>query len=169
MAEFRRNRGSSPKKRRSVKELKVLASDVAQTRQSVTALMTMSKDCPAALKGPLNDVELQRSLPTCDQIVLAEMTLPQQHSYLMVLRTIGQRALAAMAPRAVWKMARKIEDHLEPGDTRLLVEYLKGMGFLEPSTPLNDDEREAKMRKHADFEKMALEDLKSQVLEGRTA
>lgn len=166
MAEFRRNRGrKSPRKRGGA--VKVLASELAQTRHNLGSLFEMAADCPEAMKGPISDVELKRSLPTADQIVLAEMSLPRKHEYLMVMRTIGQRALASLAPRIVWKAARKMEDHLEPGDTRLIVEYLKGMGFFEPSTPMTDDEREKKMKKHADYERMTLDDLKKQVLEGR--
>lgn len=166
MAEFRRNRG---KRAAKAKAVKVLASEVALTRESVAALMQMSKDCPAALKGRLDDVELQRSLPTADAIVMAEMTLPNQHDYLMILRTMAQRAMTAMAPRAVWKMARKLENHLEPGDTRLLVEYLKGLGFFEPSAPQTDEERERKMQKHAQLEKTSLEELKRQLQEDKVA
>lgn len=166
MAEFRRNRG---KRAAKAKAVKVLASDVAQTRQSVAQLMEMARDCPDALKGPITDVELKRMLPTADAIVMAEMTLPNKHDYLMILRTMAQRAMTAMAPRAVWKMARKIEDHLEPGDTRLLVEYLKGLGFFEPAAPTTDAEREEKMARHAKYEKMSLEDLKRQLQEDMVA
>lgn len=166
MANFRRNRGSSsPSRKRQA--VKVLASEVAATRAQLSALLTMSKDCPAALAGPIKDVELKRQLPSADAIVMSEMTLPNQHAYLMVLRTMAQRMMAAMAPRVIWKLAKKMEDHKEPGDTRLIAEYLKGMGFLEPGTPLNDDEREAKMKKHAEFETMTLEQLKAAVAAGR--
>lgn len=166
MAEFRRNRG---KRAAKAKAVKVLASEVAVTRHNVAALLSMAKDCPAALKGPISDAELQRMLPTADAIVMAEMTLPNKHDYLMILRTMAQRAMTAIAPRAVWKMARKIEDHLEPGDTRLLVEYLKGLGFFEPAAPTTEAEREEKMAKQARFEKMSLEELKKQLQEDMVA
>lgn len=167
MAEFRRNRGPGRKPRKRAGAVKVLASELATARHNLGALLNISSDCPAALKGPISDAELKRSLPSADQIALAEMGLPQKHEYLMVLRTVAQRMFAGIAPRIVWKAARKMEDHLEPGDTRLIVEYLKGMGFLEPSTPLTDEEREKKMKKHAEYERMTLADLKKQVLEGR--
>lgn len=166
MAEFRRNRG---KRAAKAKAVKVLASEVAVTRQNVAALLEMAKDCPDALKGPLTDKELQRMLPTADAIVMAEMTLPNKHDYLMILRTMAQRAMTAMAPRAVWKMAKKIENHLEPGDTRLLVEYLKGLGFFEPAAPTTDTEREEKMARHAKLEKTSLEELKRQLQEDMVA
>lgn len=148
--------------------MKVLASKLATARHDLGALLEVAADCPAALKGPISDVELKRSLPACDEIALAEMTLPRKHEYLMILRTVSERMFSAIAPRVIWKAARKIEDHLEPGDTRLIVEYLKGKGYLEPSTPMTDDEREKKMKKHADYERMTLEDLKKQVLSGRS-
>ena len=160
---------ASPRRaRKEATKIKVLASDVARSRSDLASLLVMSKDCPVAMQGPIQDIELERSMPMADEIVMAEMTLPQKHDYLMIMRTTAQRALAAMAPRAVWKMAKKIEDETEPGNVRLLVEYLRGMGFFEPSTPLTDEERERKMAKHAEYEKMALEDLKAAVLGGRS-
>lgn len=165
MPEFRRNRGGKRKKARSVK---VLASEVAGTQRNLAALLAMSKDCPPD-KLQAGVVEAARQLPSADAIVMAEMTLPNQHAYLLVMRTIAQRAMAAIAPRVVWKLARKIEDHQEPGDTRLIAEYLKGTGLLEPSTPQTDEEREAKMVRHAKLEKRTLADLKAMVLADKVA
>ena len=128
----------------------------------------MSKDISAKDLAS-GQIESVRQLPSADQIVMAEMTLPNQHQYLLVMRTVAQRALAAIAPRVVWKLAKKIEDHNEPGDTRLIAEYLKGVGLLEPSTPQTDEEREAKMARHATLEKRTLADLKALVLADKVA
>lgn len=154
-----------PRRRHGPKAVRVLASQVAKDRASVHALLALSRDCPDAMKGPINDVELRRSLPSADKIALAELTLPNQHNYLMILRTMSQRMLAAIGPRVVYKFARKVEDHLEPGDTRLIHDYLVGQGFFEPAAPMTEDERTAKMKKQARFEQMTLSDLMSKVLD----
>lgn len=171
MAEFRRNRAAKPKlpTKKRERAAKALAKRVESTRGNVLKMLELFKGTPHLTGAVVEDVMIQMKMHTCEDAVVAQMALPQRHEILLVQNMMAQRSLASMDLPAVWKMARKIDDHMEPGDTRLLVEFLKGRGLLVPSTPLNDDEREAKMKKRADFEKMTLEALKNEVLEGRVA
>lgn len=104
-------------------------------------------------------------LPQATDIAMAELTIPQKHEYLLVTRTMAQRMLTAMFPRVVYKFAQKIENHREPGDSKLILEYLKGMGGFEPSAPMTEGERKQKMQDNAVFEQMTLEDLKQKAME----
>lgn len=138
--------------------VKIVATEAAETRRRLDELVALTQGAPSA------DVQLE--LPSADKLVTSEMSLAQQHERLMIYRTIAQRAIYAMAPRLVWKLAKKIEDHTEPGDTRLIVETLKGLGLLEPSAPLSDTEREKKLKRQSELEQMSVEDMKRRLLEG---
>lgn len=166
MAEFRRNRG---RQTYGAKRVKVMASKVAAVRRETNELFELAKLIPEALAGELKDKEKQIELFPAHEVGLSELALPNDFVRLMARRTIAQRMMVAALPKLVYNALRKAEDHLFPGDTRLIVEMLKGSGILEPSLPMTDDEREAKMKKHADFEKKSVEELKAMVLAGRAA
>lgn len=130
-----------------------------ETQRMLAGVTDATADVPDALGAA------PQGLPTATEIAMAELTLPQKHEYLLVLRTMAQRMLTAMFPRVVYKFAQKVENHREPGDSKLILEYLKGMGGFEPSAPMTENERKRKMSENAEFEQLTLEDLKARAQE----
>lgn len=60
---------------------------------------------------------------------------------ILTLHTRMRRWLYAGVPRAIHKLLLKIENHKEPGDTRALVAYLKGMGMFPEAKPEDESDR----------------------------
>lgn len=68
---------------------------------------------------------------------------------IFVLWNRARQAFHASAPSVVDMFLAKMENEKLPYSERLLVEAMKGMGMLVPSTPQSDDERKVALSRDA--------------------
>ena len=133
----------------------VTVEDLRRTRRLSAALLVLAENTPAAeletlgIK-PEEIVELQRavecadrSIPTARLTVLATFGGHLSKEMVLTGYARAQRALHALAPLVVLRMAEKVDDDQAPGSTRLLIELAKGLGLLTPAEPVSAAKRTA--------------------------
>lgn len=131
----------------------VTVEDLRRTRRLSAALLVLAENAPEAeletlgIK-PEEVAELRRSVdaterlvPTARNTVLATFGGHLSKEMVLTGYARAQRALHALAPLVVLRMAEKVDDDQAPGSTRLLIELAKGLGLLTPAEPVSAAKR----------------------------
>jgi hypothetical protein len=74
-------------------------------------------------------------------VAAAMMTANVPGEMSLVLWNRARRALFALAPVVVMRLADKIDDATAPGSERILSEVAKGLGLLVPGEPQDEEKR----------------------------
>lgn len=104
-----------------------------------------------------------RAIPSARNLVLGTFTGALDATLVLSAYAKAQRAIHALAPLVVLRVAEKIDNDQAPGNTRLLLELLKGLGLLAPAEPVAPSKRVTLL--DLDHErKKPVADLKREVL-----
>jgi hypothetical protein len=110
----------------------------------------------AAAKKALTD------LKATDMAAAALVTqMPGEAAFVMWNR--ARRALHAIAPLVVMRLADKIDSASAPGSERILSEVARGLGLLVPGAPVDEGEREGAITK-GDLADLPTDELRRKLL-----
>lgn len=151
--------------------------DLKRTQQLAAAMLQLAEGATAADLEALGirpeDVQAvrrhlaasERAVPKARDVALATISgmLGKEFAWAGYVR--AQRALHALAPLVVLRMAEKIDNDQAPGSTRILVELAKGLGLLAPAEPVSTASREGLLSLEEE-RRRPVEDLKAEVLGG---
>lgn len=155
--EFRRryDRMRVPKKRR----LKVLLSDLVAKRAALQSVLDMGALAPDDPRAVNFDREARTFLPTISDAALLGLSLPVQFEAVMMMRARADQMLDYAQGLVTLRALQKMEDHTTPGDTRLIVEFMKGRGLFQPSKRVSDEQRQRRVARAQALEGKTMEEL----------
>lgn len=100
----------------------------------------------------------QMELPSAKRLAQAAMAGAIETEAVLSAWNRARKGLYAMAPRLVELVAAKAENSTAPGDTRVLLALLEGMGLTQQGLPVSAKQRESQL-KRADLRAMPDADL----------
>jgi len=153
----------------------VTVEDLRRTRRLSAALLVLAGNTPEDELATLGirpeevrelaaSIEAtDRAIPTARHTVLATFGGHLTKELVLTGYARAQRALHALAPLVVLRMAEKVDNDQAPGSTRLLIELAKGLGLLTPAEPVSPSTRVA-MLDLDEERKKPLDALKDEIL-----
>ena len=142
-----------PQRGRSRTPTSVSVADLRRARANAAALLTLADAATdeellaiGVTKGQLDELRAaasaaERAIPTAHSLALAALSADVTKDVVLAGYARAQRAIHALAPLVVLRLAHKIDDDQAPGSTRILIELAKGIGLLTPAEPVDPRQR----------------------------
>jgi hypothetical protein len=134
-------------------EPSALVQQLRQTQRTAGALVRLIKSSDHGIpedqrKTLLADLQMfvDAEIPTPRALYRASIAGALDTETVFILWTKARKSFMAAGPAVIDMFLAKMENEKLPYSERLLVESMKGMGFLVPSTPVDDTARAKQMQ-----------------------
>lgn len=147
-----------------------LLAEMRQTQKATGALVrviaasALPEEQRATLLADLTTFQ-EAKLPSARALYRATLAGGIPDDTIFILWNRAKRAFMASAPSVIDLFLAKMENETLPYSERLLVEAMKGMGILVPSSPVDAKQRDAALAP-AQIRTMTDEELRRQLQEG---
>jgi hypothetical protein len=153
----------------------VMLDDLKVVRRRAAALLVLAKNATDAelenlgiLRSEVDEVReaadaAERVIPSARNTVLATFSGDLTKELILSAYTRSQKAIHALGPLVVLRLAEKIDDDQAPGSTRVLLELAKGLGLFVPAEPMAAPQR-VSLLSLDELRKQPLSSLKDAVL-----
>jgi hypothetical protein len=155
----------APKQRK----MRVLLSSLVEQRRQLHAVLAMGALAPEDPTAVLMDKEIRAFLPSITDAALIGLATPVRYEAIALMRARAEQMLDYASGVVSFQALRKMQDHTTPGDTRLIVEFMKGRGLFSPSKHVSDQQRMRKVKRNEKLEKMSLAELEAAAFDVATA